>query len=189
MKGIILYKGKYGATRQYADWLGADLQLPVVMADHLEGVDLSKYDFLVIGSSVYIGKLQLRDWLKRSIGSFQGKKLFLFIVCGTPPGQKDILDYIARHNIPEGIRGQSNVFFLQGRVIRKDLSWMDRMALNFAAGFAKDPAEKNRMKNGYDEVRKENLVPIRNAILSFISGQGLSKREKDSKSLKTMPDF
>ena len=29
MKGLIIFKGKYGATRQYAGWIGDELQLPV----------------------------------------------------------------------------------------------------------------------------------------------------------------
>ena len=29
MKGIIIYKGKYGATAQYAQWLGEELNFPV----------------------------------------------------------------------------------------------------------------------------------------------------------------
>jgi len=186
MKGLIIYKGKYGATRQYAEWLGSTLQLPVVMADHLEGVELSQYDYLVIGSSVYVGKLQLRDWLKRNISQFKGKKLFLFIVCGTSPDQKETLDYISRHNIPSVIIGQSNVFFLRGRVNRKELTWMDRMALNIAAKFAKNPAEKIRMKEGYDELIRENLDPLMNAILSFISGRNQHDTEARPGNVKSM---
>ena len=67
MKGVIIYKGKYAATRQYADWLGTELQLPVIIADNIEGKKIAKYDFVVLGSSVYIGKLQIHNWLKNNM--------------------------------------------------------------------------------------------------------------------------
>ena len=35
MKGIIIYKSKYGATKQYADWLGELLHIPSVFLDHI----------------------------------------------------------------------------------------------------------------------------------------------------------
>src|SRR4030095_4038929 len=104
MKGIIIYKGKYGATHQYAQWLGSTLRLPAIMADNITGENLSTYDFVVIGSSVYIGRLLIKYWLRQNLVSIQNKKIFLFIVCGTAPGEIDKLKKIARENIPEEIK-------------------------------------------------------------------------------------
>ena len=36
MKGLVIYKGKYGATEQYAMWIGQELQMPVVSSDRLQ---------------------------------------------------------------------------------------------------------------------------------------------------------
>ena len=60
MKGIVVYKGKYGATRQYAEWLGAEFALPVQPAETLTREKLFLFDYIVIGSSVYVGKLLMR---------------------------------------------------------------------------------------------------------------------------------
>lgn len=37
MNAIIIYKGKYGATRQYAEWIGAALKISFVSADDYNG--------------------------------------------------------------------------------------------------------------------------------------------------------
>ena len=55
MKGLVIYKGKYGATKQYAMWIGQELQLSVASADRFPVDELSKYDYFILGSSVYIG--------------------------------------------------------------------------------------------------------------------------------------
>jgi menaquinone-dependent protoporphyrinogen IX oxidase len=80
MKGIIIYKGKYGATQQYAEWLSKELQLPVRKPENLTASHLSLYDFVVIGSSVYEGGLLMKNWLKKYAEILQNKKVFLFIV-------------------------------------------------------------------------------------------------------------
>jgi len=67
MKGIIIYKGKYGATEQYANWLSAELDLPLVSADDISAEKLRIFDFVVLAGSVYIGKWMMRDWLKQNL--------------------------------------------------------------------------------------------------------------------------
>jgi len=167
MKGIIVYKGKYGATRQYAGWVGSALHLPAVVADNVSADDLIKSEYVVIGSSVYIGKLQLRYWLKKNISVIQNKKLFLFIVCATPPDQKNKLETIARENIPEEIRNRCEVFFVRGRMIKKNISLPDRFLLKIGSLLVKDPGDKKNMLLDFDAVKKENIIPLINAINAF----------------------
>ena len=45
MKGVIVYKSRYGATTQYANWLGEILQYPVYESDELKNIKLSHYYF------------------------------------------------------------------------------------------------------------------------------------------------
>ena len=75
MKSIIVYKGKYGATKQYAEWLGEELNLPVLSAELADEGQLALSDFYIIGSSVYIGKLQIRKWLKKNLSVLKNKKI------------------------------------------------------------------------------------------------------------------
>ena len=167
MKGIIVYKGKYGATRQYAEWVGQELNLPVVVPDNLEGDELIKSDFVVIGSSVYMGKILISDWLKKNIKSLQNKILFLFVVCGTPPSEKDKQQHIVEDNVPALLLSGSNTFFLPGRLIRKELTWSDRLLVKIGASLEKDPVRKKAMLHDIDAVKKENLVEMLTAIRSL----------------------
>ena len=91
MKGIIVYKGKYGATFQYAQWLGSELQLPVIETEHMTAENIVKYDYVIIGSSVYVGKLLVREWIKRYMPVLQSKKVFIFIVCATGKSAEEML--------------------------------------------------------------------------------------------------
>jgi len=167
MKGIIIYKSKYGATRQYADWLCSLLHLPAVVDDDFTGKNLQDYDYFVIGSSVYIGKLLIRDWLRKNMEVIRNKKIFLFIVCGTRPENREQLDMIVRENLAPELRNACTIYFLPGRMNRSKLSRMDRFLLKMGAMLTKNPEDKKNMSRDYDAVKKENLAPFLNTVTTY----------------------
>lgn len=40
-RGVVVYESKYGATRQYAEWLGDKLKLPVIMGAEIKADQLN----------------------------------------------------------------------------------------------------------------------------------------------------
>ena len=43
-KTVVIYKGKYGATKQYAEWIAEELECEAIDADHFMRRDFDKYD-------------------------------------------------------------------------------------------------------------------------------------------------
>jgi len=168
MKGIVIYKGKYGATKQYAEWLGEELGLPIVSATEVNGEQLTSYDFFIVGTSVYIGKLQIAKWLKNNLLFIKGKRILLFQVEGTPHEEKEKRQAYNLSSIPGELVSQCDFYFLTGRMIKSKLSWMDRFMLKMGARLAKDPADRKVMLTDYDDVRKENILEIVSAAQKFL---------------------
>lgn len=173
MKGAIVYKGKYGATRQYAEWLGEELQVPVLDPDIVSAEMLNKYDYIIAGASVYMGQLQNKSWLKRNSKILQGKKLFLFIVCATPSSEKEKLNGIIKANIPDALIPLADTYFLQGRMIISKLSWTDRLMLKMGARLEKDPATKKDMLRDFDSVKKDNLRSLIHAVSAYAQAEAV----------------
>jgi len=143
MNGIVLYKSRYGATQQYADWIAETLRLPVIDPERFDDRILAVCDFLLIGSSVYFGQLLIKDWLKKNEQYLKGKKLFLFIVYApSPDGDKQ--DQIIQDNIPDAVRAAADIVFLPGRWITQTIFLMDG-------------------------VKKENIEGLLMAVRSFVS--------------------
>ncbi|HVU57177.1 MAG TPA: flavodoxin domain-containing protein [Puia sp.] len=145
MNGILLYRSRYGATKQYADWIGSDLRLPVIDPERMDQGLLATCDFLLIGTSVYYGELLLKAWLKEYVRDLQHKKLFFFIVCAPSP---DVSKHgqIIMDNIPSALlRPSTDIFFLPGR-------WVPE-------GQAVSPDN--------DAVKKENTTELVEAVRSF----------------------
>ena len=169
MKGIIIYKGKYGATKKYAEWLSSELQLPVIPADRIHGESLKSYDFFVLGTSVYIGKLQLKKWLKKNESFLSRKKIFFFQVAGTAPEEKNKRQVYNDTGIPKELTGGYESYFLPGRLKRNTISWFDRVLLKMGARLAKNSDEKATMLTDYDFVKKEELAFLIASIKSFLN--------------------
>lgn len=167
MKGAIIYKTKYGSTKQYAEWLGAEFNLPIIKCDDLIEGELKQYDFLLIGTPVYIGKFQIAKWLKRNLKNLINKKIFLFIVAGTSVEETETRNKIVLKNVPQEIKAYCEIYFLRGRVVYKTLSFTDKLLLKFAATFEKDPVKKRVYMEDMNGVQKENLLPIISAIKSY----------------------
>ncbi len=162
MKSVITYKGRYGATKQYAEWLGKELNIPVSPVENLDEEDLGKLDAVIIGTSVYIGKLEAGKWMRKNVHVLKRKKVFLFIVSGTPPNEREKLMEYVSGGVPKDLLENCHVSFLHGRMIYKNLGWRDKFMLKMGARLvrAKDPAEATQMITDFDDVKKENLTGL-----------------------------
>ena len=167
MKGLVIYKGKYGATKQYAMWIGQQLQLSVASADRFPLDELPKYDYFILGSSVYIGQLEIKNWLKKNFKILQNKKIFLFQVAASPAEQLEKRESYNKASLPEDILKKIQFYYLPGRMIMRNLSAWDRLMLKMGARLTKDPVEKKKMLTDFNEVKKENIDPLVKAVRNF----------------------
>ena len=169
MKGLVIYKGKYGATKQYAMWIGQELQLAVASADRFPVDELPKYDYVILGSSVYIGKLEIRNWLKKNFKVLQNKKIFFFQVAASPAEQIEKRESYNMASLSPDILKKIQFYYLPGRMIMRNLSAWDRFMLKMGARLTKDPVEKEKMLTDFNDVKKENLDPVVKSVRDLIN--------------------
>ena len=167
MKGLVIYKGKYGATKQYAMWIGQELRLPVASADRFPIDQLPNYDYFILGSSVYIGKLEIKEWLKKNFDLLQNKKTFFFQVAASPVEQIEKRVSYNKASLPTTMVERIEFYYLPGRMIMRNLSAWDRFMLKMGARLTKDPVEKKTMLTDFDNVKKENTFSLIAAVRTF----------------------
>ena len=169
MNGIIVYKGKYGATWQYAEWAGQELNMPVLMSENCKEDKVQESDFLVVGTSVYIGSLVIKQWLHDNVRNIGQKQIFLFIVCGTPANEKQKLEGYIQSSVPKEIINQCTCFFLPGRLAYKKLSRMDKFLLRLGALLPSNRNKNKTIMEDYDSVKQENLIPLVSAVRTHVN--------------------
>jgi menaquinone-dependent protoporphyrinogen IX oxidase len=185
MKGVVIYKSKYGATQQYAQWIGAELNLPVFETEELDGVKLNSYDFIVAGSSVYMGKMLIKKWLKENLDTLWHKKIFLFVVSGTPVDKKDKLDSYVTASVPEEVRNRMDIYFLPGKLVITELSLFDRLLIKAGARMSERKNRNKKMVNEYNNISKSYIAELTKTIrtfsnLAYSTFRQISKTQFDS---------
>lgn len=163
MKGIIIFKGKYGATHQYASWLSAILNIKALVAGTETAEQLKEADYVILGTSIYIGKLQLKNWIEKHQLLLQKKKLYLFLVCGTPVDETEKLQGYITANVPAEIRIRCDCYFYPGKLEFKKLSFIDKLLLTIGAKLARSRGEEIHLED-YNHVKRENLDALVNAV-------------------------
>ena len=73
MSGIILYKSKYGATKQYADWIAEITGFPCIKTDDADIKTLSDYDVIILGGGIYASGIAGLSFLKNNIDKLKDK--------------------------------------------------------------------------------------------------------------------
>ena len=81
MNGAIFFSSKYGSTAQYANWIGQATGLPLYDVKY-NNADLSKYDFLILGSPIIYYKLNIHKWVKKHLSKLADKPIIFFSVSG-----------------------------------------------------------------------------------------------------------
>ena len=83
-KLAILFGSRYGSTRDASLWISEGMGMIADVFDARENPDLSSFEYIVVGSGIYRGKIDtyLADYLAKNSSSVSNKIKGLFIVCG-----------------------------------------------------------------------------------------------------------
>ena len=174
MKGIIIYKSKYGATREYAEMLSQKLDLGLIDADQATTETIAKYDYLLIGGSIYIGKFLLKEFLKKHSRILQTKKVFVFFVSAASHDEEVHNNTIALENIPPLMFRNTGRYFFRGKLKRNELSWKDSVLLRMGAMFQKDLREREKMMTDFNAINESNITALVESV------KQLTKNEEKS---------
>ena len=104
MKGIILYTSKYGATKQYADWLAEESGFDCIETKNAKIEDVMQYDVIILGGGIYASGISGLSFLKKNIGKLQGKKVIVFCD-GASPFDEKAFQQIIDHNLKGPLSG------------------------------------------------------------------------------------
>jgi len=91
-KWAVLFGSRYGTTRDAGVWISEGMGAIANVFDAREEPDLSQFDNVIVGSGIYLGKIDkpLEAYLMKNAPRFSSRIKALYIVCGggdTPRAQ------------------------------------------------------------------------------------------------------
>jgi menaquinone-dependent protoporphyrinogen oxidase len=99
MKSLIVFASKYGASEKCANLLSEKLNGDVTIINLRENknINLSDYDKIIVGASVYAGSIQaeVKDFCAANSNLLLSKPFALFLSCMSD-GKEEIKSYVER---------------------------------------------------------------------------------------------
>ena len=124
MKGMVIYKSKYGASKKYAQWISEATGFPCVTTKEADINEVTKCDVIIIGGGIYASGIACVSYLKKNIGKLKGKKMIVF-TCGASPYDEKSVNEIVKRNMKDDLEGIP-VYYCRGSFDMKEMSFADR---------------------------------------------------------------
>ena len=130
MSKIVIYKSRYGSTKDYAQWIAKELGCAAVEAKTVKADDLEKYDTIVYGGGLYAEVINGVSLITKNIDRLRGKNIAVFSTGITPLDCREYYDtYVVEKNFKQGIPENVKVFNFMGKMILDELSFPHRAAI------------------------------------------------------------
>ena len=123
-KTAVLYKSKYGASKQYAELLAERLKCEIFNLEGMRGERLAGFEKIILAGGVYAGGIAGINFLKKNRRLLEGKKVFLFAV-GASPSDEGAVDELKKRSLQGEMSGYE-LFYGRGAWDEEKMSLKDR---------------------------------------------------------------
>jgi menaquinone-dependent protoporphyrinogen oxidase len=162
-KWAVLFGTRYGSNRDAAVWVSEGMGAIADVFDARENPDLSSFEYLIIGSGIYGGKIAepLESYISKNTSLISSKIKAVFIVCGGGGSERanQALDQLANLCGAKSVLKKS----FPGRLTKRLLSPDDYKMLE---GFYQ---RGNRPFEDYDRLQRKDCLDFGEEILKQLS--------------------
>ncbi len=146
----VVFRSKYGASKEYALALGKRLSAEVIENEGLTAHLVEEFDSIILIGGVYAGKITGLEFMKKYIGDFSEKRLAVFAVGAAPESEDNISD-LRKHNM-KGRMEMIPLYYGRGAFNEGALSFVDRNLLSI-------------VRKAAEKTRPEKRTPLDNVLL------------------------
>ena len=130
MNAIVIYKSKYGSTKDYAGWIAEELCCDAVDVRNIKAEELLKYDTIVYGGGLYAEMIAGIHFITKNFDKITDKKIAIFTTGLTPLDCREYYeDYVLPKNFKPHMLEKIKVFNFMGKMIADELSFPDKTAI------------------------------------------------------------
>ncbi len=130
MNTIVIYKSKYGSTKQYAQWIADELCCKAVDVKKIKLDDILGYDTVIYGGGLYAEIINGASFITKNLERLSGKKLIVFSTGITPTDCREYYDkLVTEKNFKGDSLERIKVFNFLGKMIISELSPVHRTAI------------------------------------------------------------
>ncbi|MCL2374159.1 MAG: flavodoxin domain-containing protein [Treponema sp.] len=129
---LVIYKSKYGSTKQYAEWIAADLNADVYDPSRFSPRDLDRYATVIYCGGLYANSIRGVRFIARNKNRLRGKKIVI-VACGLSyPHFEESVARVQRgleSRLPQALHENSRLFMVRGSITYSRLKFFERFIL------------------------------------------------------------
>ncbi len=130
MKPIVLYRSKYGSTKNYAQWIADELSCEAIDAKGFDTSLLKDYDTIIYGGGLYAEIIAGVSLITKNIEKLSDKKLIVFTTGLTPTDMREYYDgMVLEKNFKGDTKDKVKIFNFPGKMVYKELTLVHRTAI------------------------------------------------------------
>ena len=124
MKGIVVFKSKYGSTKKYAEWISESTGFDCVESGKINAKQLVDYDTVIFGGGLYASGIAGLSFLKKNLAALNGKKVIAFC-CGASPYEESYFKELKDYNM-KGDLASFPLYYCRGACSMDGMSFKDK---------------------------------------------------------------
>lgn len=123
-KILVLYKSKYGATKQYVKMLKEAIPCDTCEIDHYSFSEAMSYDFIIVAGGIYASGIAGLKTLRKNL-NYLNQASIVIIAVGASPFDKKAFQELTAYNL-KNMPVQYPVFYARGAYDEKNMDFKDR---------------------------------------------------------------
>ena len=152
MSTVVVYKSRYGSTKQYAEWIAEELGADLKNAADVKLEDLLPYDTIIYGAGVYVGCIAGIALISDNYEQIKDKKIIVFTVGLTDPADKKKYEDLLTKNFSWKMQDTIPAFHLRGALDYKKIGLGNKLMM------------KKMKINEANFVSKEQIKPLLESV-------------------------
>ncbi len=155
MKAVVVYKSKYGTTKQYAEWIAEDLHADIFEADMFHADDFEKYDTVIFGGGVYVGSILGIAMVMNNMGILRHKNTFVFTVGLDSPENDCHMENLLEKNFTDEMKKKIHVYHFSGAIEYEKLTFVHKMMMKMVNASMREKLDLHQ-----NHVSREAVAPL-----------------------------
>ncbi len=175
MKPLIIYKSRTGFTKQYAEWISAELGCEAKDFSEKNKISFDNVDMIIYGGRVHAGMIDSIEKMKE-FAADKNCKLVVFATGASPAAIKEDVQAMWKNN---KIDDTIPHFYMQSGLRYENMGAGDKLMMKMFASMMKSKKDKSEMEVGmaeaiqksFDESSKDYIKPL----VEYVKGQEASE--------------
>jgi len=168
-KTAVIYKSKYGSTKEYANWIAEELGGKLFDVSEITAQKLEDYNTVIFVGRIHAGSIQGLSGIKKIYNELSGKKIIIFAVGATGNDEKIKTELVSR-NFLESMKN-SPLFLLQGRLDYKTMTAFDRLLMFGLVKYFKSK-KPEELGDQYDAAKQ--IIETYGKIVDFVDKNSIN---------------